>query len=101
MERIKELQCKDFDFVDIIEYLEFEDFFEDSKVVKKFFYIIEQYYLDFDGILCYIWILGGKRVLMFRQQFVVFFFLCYEVFINVYDLLIGGYFGVNKIYVKF
>lgn len=101
MEKICDLQCRDFVFVDIIEYLEFEEFFNDSKVVKQFLYMIEQYYLDFEGILCYIWVLEGKWLFIFKLQFVVFVLLCYEIFVNVYDFLIGGYLGVNKIYVKF
>ena len=42
-ERIKELQRKDPDLADIIEYLEFEDLPEDSKAAKKLLYTIEQY----------------------------------------------------------
>ena len=81
-ERIKELQRKDPDLADIIEYLEFEDLAEDSKAAKKLLYTIEQYYLNPDVILCHIWIPGGKRVP------------------TPYDLPTGGHLGRNKTYAK-
>lgn len=78
-ERIKELQRKDPDLADIIEYLEFEGLPEDSKAANKLLYTIEQYYLDPDGILCHIWIPGGKRVPTPRSQLVVPSSLRHEV----------------------
>ena len=58
-EKIRDLQRRNPALADIIEYLEFEELPNDSKAAKQLLYTIEQYYLDPEGILCYIWVPGG------------------------------------------
>lgn len=99
-EKIKSLQRKDPALADIIEYLEFEQLPNDSKAAKTLLYTIEQYFLDPDGILCHIWIPGGKRVPTPKSQLVVPASLRHEVLVNAHDLPTGGHLGVNKTYAK-
>lgn len=99
-EKIKSLQRKDPALADIIEYLEFEQLPNDSKAAKTLLYTIEQYFLDPDGILCHIWIPGGKRVPTPKSQLVVPASLPHEVLVNAHDLPTGGHLGVNKTYAK-
>ena len=70
-EKIRDLQRRNPALADIIEYLEFEELPNDSKAAKQLLYTIEQYYLDPEGILCHIWVPGGKRSSTPKSQLVV------------------------------
>ena len=98
--KIKDLQRKDPALADIIEYLEFDVLPSDGKAAKKLLYTIEQYHLDPDGVLCHIWIPGGRRITTPKSQLVVPSSLRHEVLINAHDLPTGGHLGVNKTYAK-
>lgn len=99
-EKIRDLQRRDPALADIIEYLEFEELPNDSKAAKQLLYTIEQYYLDPEGILCHIWVPGGKRSSTLKSQLVVPASLHHEILVNVHDLPTGGHLGVNKTYAK-
>ena len=99
-EKIRDLQRRDSALADIIEYLEFEELPNESKAAKQLLYTIEQYYLDPEGILCHIWVPGGKRSSIPKSQLVVPASLRHEILVNVHDLPTGGHLGVNKTYAK-
>ena len=99
-EKIRDLQRRDPALADIIEYLEFEELPNESKAAKQLLYTIEQYYLDPEGILCHIWVPGGKRSSTPKSQLVVPASLRHEILVNVHDLPTGGHLGVNKTYAK-
>ena len=94
--QIRDLQRKDPALADIIEYLECNNLPGDSKAAKKLLYTIEQYYLDPDGILCHIWIPGGKQVPTPKSQLVVPCSLRHEVLINAHDMPTGGHLGAFR-----
>ena len=69
---------------------------ENSKNAKKVLYTIDRYYLDPDGILCHIWIPGGKRLPTPKLQLVVPASLRHKVLMSAHDLPTGGHLGVNE-----
>ena len=85
---------------DIISYLEKETLPNNSAAAKGVLHSIENYYLDPDGLLCHIWVPGGRRVPGIRSQLVIPTSLRQEILIGGHDDPLAGHLGVNKTYEK-
>ena len=85
---------------DIISYLEEESLPNNSAAAKAVLHSIDNYYLDPDGLLCHIWVPGGRRVPGIRSQLVIPTSLRQEILIGGHDDPLAGHLGVNKTYEK-
>ena len=55
-------QRRDHNLADIISYLEKESLPTNSAAAKAVLHSIDNYYLEPDGLLCHIWVPGGRHV---------------------------------------
>ena len=63
-------------------------------------HIIDNYYLDPNGLLCHLWVPKGRRVPGIKSQLVVPTPLRHEILIGGHDDPLAGHLGVNKTYEK-
>ena len=100
VDRVRDAQRRDHTLADIISYLEEESLPNNSAAAKAVLHSIDNYYLDPDGLLCHIWVPGGRRVPGIRSQLVIPTSLRQEILIGGHDDPLAGHLGVNKTYEK-
>ena len=100
VDRVRDAQRRDHTLADIISYLEKESLPNNSAAAKAVLHSIDNYYLDPDGLLCHIWVPGGRRVPGIRSQLVIPTSLRQEILIGGHDDPLAGHLGVNKTYEK-
>lgn len=100
VDRVRDAQRPDHTLADIISYLEKESLPNNSAAAKAVLHSIDNYYLDPDGLLCNIWVPGGRRVPGIRSQLVIPTSLRQEILIGGHDDPLAGHLGVNKTYEK-
>ena len=100
-DRIHELQRRDPSLADIIDYLEHDTLPSNNQSAKTLLHTIDDYYLDWDGLLCHIWTPGKGRLTTPCSQLVVPAALRHEILLSVHDSPLGrGHLGVHKTYEK-
>ena len=82
---------------DIIDYLKYEVLPPSSKTAKTLLHIIEQYYVDPDGILCHIRFPGQRRLPAPKSQLVILTALRHEVILQVHDIPFLGTLGSTRL----
>ena len=100
VDHVRDAQRRDHTLADIISYLEKESLPNNSAAAKAVLHSIDNYYLDPDGLLCHIWVPGGRRVPGIRSQLVIPTSLRQEILIGGHDDPLAGHLGVNKTYEK-
>ena len=99
-EKIRELQRRDPPLADIINYLETDSLPNDNAAAKALLHVIDDYFLDPDGILYHIYVPKSRRVATPKTQLVVPMPLRQEILIGGHDHPTAGHLGVNKTYDK-
>ena len=98
--RIHELQRCDPDLADLISYLETASLPHNNATARYMLLMVDDYFLDSDGLLFHLWTPSGSRRQTTYHQFVVPDALRYEILIWGHDDPTAGHFGTTKTYEK-
>ena len=96
--RVKELQRRDPDLADLIDYLESINLPDKDKLARSLLLTIDEYYLSDDGLLFHLWTPRRSRHITTYQQLVIPAALRYEVLTWAHDDPTAGHFGTVKTY---
>ena len=98
--RVKELQRRDPDLADLINYLESATLPDKDKLARSLLLTIDDYFLSDDGLLFHLWTPRKTRHTTTYQQLVIPAALRYEVLTWGHDDPTAGHFGTVKTYEK-
>lgn len=98
--RIHELQRRDPDLADLISYLETISLPQNNATARSLLLMVDDYFLDSDGLLFHLWTPSGSRRRTTYQQLVVPDALRYEILTWGHDDPTAGHFGTTKTYEK-
>lgn len=99
-DRIRELQRRDPDLSDLIQYLETSKLPVQNGAARTVLLIVDDYFLSEDGLLLHIWTPRNRRRATPCQQLVIPTSLRYELLVWTHDDPTGGHFGTVKTYEK-
>ena len=98
--KIFDMQRKDPDLMDLISYLEDEILPQDNRIARATLRVIDDYYLDDNGLLCHLWTPTGRGRSGIQPQLVIPSALRHEILTLGHNDVTAGHMGTFKTYEK-
>jgi len=100
VERVRDLQHRDPDLADLIQYLESSHLPTKNSIARSLLLTIDDYFLNEDGLLFHLWTPKGPRRTTTYQQLVIPAALRYEILTWGHDDPTAAHLGTVKTYEK-